>query len=72
MHHPNQTLCHCLNVQASDVRYLVEDLGMEDPQQVRACSGAGTGCMACRKRIAAYVQHLAEQRSAATTLTPAG
>ncbi|WP_459557706.1 bacterioferritin-associated ferredoxin [Lacunimicrobium album] len=71
MHPPDHVLCRCLNVQASDVRYLVEDLGIEDQQQIRSSCGAGTGCMSCRGRIAEYVRHLAAQR-ANSSAVPAG
>lgn len=53
---PTQTvtdpiLCRCLKVTESTVRDCVTLYGAESIQEVKQACGAGTGCMACRRRI---------------------
>ena len=51
-------LCHCFKVRQSTVVDCVTLLGATCMQDIRAACGAGSGCMACRRRI----QNLIDQK----------
>lgn len=55
-------VCHCLKVTESTVRDCIDLYGAESVQEVRSGCGAGSGCMACRRRIQCLID---SQRSAA-------
>ncbi|MEX0702887.1 MAG: (2Fe-2S)-binding protein [Planctomycetales bacterium] len=44
-------LCHCLQISESEVRDAIGIGGCCSLQDVRNCTGAGTGCTACHRRI---------------------
>ncbi|MFO0879733.1 MAG: (2Fe-2S)-binding protein [Gemmataceae bacterium] len=51
---PNRVLCHCLNVTEEMIDALIA-LDRTNYNQVREATGAGDGCMACRKRVKDYL-----------------
>jgi len=56
-------LCHCFKVRQSTVQDVVTLLGADSVQDVRKACGAGSGCMACRRRI----QNIIDQKQQAAT-----
>ncbi|MCA8996972.1 MAG: (2Fe-2S)-binding protein [Planctomycetaceae bacterium] len=49
-------VCRCLNVTESTVRDAIVLYGAETVCDVKRSSGAGSGCMACRRRIQCLLQ----------------
>lgn len=44
-------VCHCLNVSADEIETSVKLLGCSSLGEVMQCTGAGTGCTACQRRV---------------------
>lgn len=59
-------VCHCLNVTASDIHDAVRAGDAADIRDVSTCTGAGTGCTACRTRIRRMIADYQAQASPAS------
>ncbi|MEX0716814.1 MAG: (2Fe-2S)-binding protein [Planctomycetaceae bacterium] len=44
-------VCHCLQISEDEVRDAIAIAGCCTLPQVRRCTGAGSGCTACHRRI---------------------
>lgn len=44
-------ICHCLQVTESEIRDAITIRGCCSLNDIRQCTGAGTGCTACHRRI---------------------
>jgi NAD(P)H-nitrite reductase large subunit len=49
-------VCHCLRVSASQIQAAIEGEALGSVPEVCRATGAGTGCMSCRVRIARFLQ----------------
>ena len=47
----NRVVCHCLGVTESQVQDALDFGGSQNLKDVRDCTGAGSGCTACHRRI---------------------
>lgn len=52
----DQIICHCFKVTESTVRDCIELYQAESLTEVRSGCGAGSGCMACRRRIQCLIE----------------
>ncbi|WP_166831308.1 (2Fe-2S)-binding protein [Thalassoroseus pseudoceratinae] len=69
-HHSDKLICHCLGVTESEVRGAISTGMVRTVGCVMNSTGAGTGCMGCRRRIGAMLA--TSQAHAATTSHSAG
>lgn len=53
----DQMICYCLGIRESQVVSAIESHEADHLKAVMNCSGAGTGCTACHKRIQAVLNH---------------
>lgn len=51
-------ICRCLGVTEDDVIDVMSTLDLRTAEEVRAYTGAGDGCMGCRKRLQNFVEEL--------------
>jgi bacterioferritin-associated ferredoxin len=59
VHSANDTLiCHCLGISQSEITHAVDEGSVRSLRDVIHCTGAGSGCTACHRRI----RHLIEAR----------
>ncbi|MDZ4687649.1 MAG: (2Fe-2S)-binding protein [Planctomycetaceae bacterium] len=63
-------LCHCLNVDVSEVRDAIDAGGLQTVRQVSQSCGAGGGCTSCHRHIKRLLSQAAEVRQAEPTLEP--
>lgn len=54
-------LCHCLQVSESDVVNAIALHGLNNLRDVRHCTGAGTGCNSCHRKIIACLATVRER-----------
>ena len=58
----DKMVCYCYGLRESDIQQTAQLHGCEELQAIMSCSGAGTGCTACHRRIqAALDKHVLEQ-----------
>lgn len=58
----DQMICYCLGLRESQVAAAIEAHGCDHLKAVMNCSGAGTGCTACHRRIQGVLnKHLGTQ-----------
>ena len=48
-------ICHCLGVTEEDIRQAVTPAAIDRLQHIATKTGAGSACMACRRRILAML-----------------
>lgn len=53
---PGDFVCHCLKITEDMVLDAVEG-GARSVRDLRRQIGAGDGCMACHRRLSAYIEH---------------
>jgi bacterioferritin-associated ferredoxin len=51
----DKIICPCLGVTEAEVRGAVSTGLVQSLERVMECTGAGTGCTACRRRVAALL-----------------
>ncbi|MDC0308230.1 MAG: (2Fe-2S)-binding protein [Planctomycetaceae bacterium] len=51
----DKMVCYCYGLRESDIQQTVQLHGCQELQAVMSCSGAGTGCTACHRRIQAVM-----------------
>jgi nitrite reductase (NADH) large subunit len=56
--HSDTVICHCLGISQSEIIHAVDEGSVSSLREVIHCTGAGTGCTACHRRI----RHLVEAR----------
>jgi bacterioferritin-associated ferredoxin len=69
----DRVICPCLGVTEGEVRGAISTGQVGNLQRVMECTGAGTGCTACRRRLAALLESSREQlaeRAAKAVPTP--
>ena len=66
----HRPLCHCLNVEADEVRAAIDDGGLQTVRQVSQTCGAGGGCTSCHRHIKRMLAQAAAERQAETALEP--
>lgn len=59
-------ICHCLNVTEAQVEESVDNGRLDSVKAVMDCTGAGSGCTACHRRIIALLR----QKSSQTAYAP--
>lgn len=47
----DKMVCYCYGLRESDIRQSVQLHGCQELSAIMSCSGAGTGCTACHRRI---------------------
>lgn len=47
----DEIVCHCLRVARSEIVTAAEVTGASSVRDIMKCTGAGTGCTACHRRI---------------------
>ena len=70
-------VCSCLQVTEEDVIHAIVSHGLRDLREVRQHTGAGDGCMACRRRLQHYLEeyagnHVYRERITAVALEVVG
>ena len=63
-------ICHCLRVDETEIRDVIEDSELQTVRQVTAACGAGGGCTACHRHIKRFLAEAARERTAQTELQP--
>ena len=63
-------LCHCLNVDAGEVRAAIHEGDLQTVRQVSQACGAGGGCTSCHRHIKRLIAEAAAQRTCETALEP--
>lgn len=56
-------ICHCLRVEETEIREVIEDSELQTVRQVTAACGAGGGCTACHRHIKRYLAEAARNRA---------
>ena len=56
-------VCHCLQVSEAQVQESVENGRLSTVKDVMDCTGAGTGCTACHRRILSMLRQQCRQPS---------
>jgi bacterioferritin-associated ferredoxin len=64
-------LCHCLNVEADEVRAAIDQGELQTVRQVSVACGAGSGCTSCHRHIKRMLAQAAAERQAEPALEPA-
>jgi bacterioferritin-associated ferredoxin len=67
----NRPLCHCLNVDADEVRAAIDDGGLQTVRQVSQACGAGGGCTSCHRHIKRMLAEAAADRQHERQTEPA-
>lgn len=64
-------ICHCMKVTKAALVEVIMTRGLTDLYEVRNATGAGDGCMACRRRLQGVLDEVAETASSrgGTSLT---
>jgi len=57
----DKMVCYCFGLRESDIQQTVQLHGCQELQAVMNCSGAGTGCTACHRRIQAALSKQAAE-----------
>ncbi|MDP1796571.1 MAG: (2Fe-2S)-binding protein [Planctomycetaceae bacterium] len=57
-------VCHCLRVEADEIRDAIDDGELNTVRQVTAACGAGGGCTACHRHIKRFLAEAARERAA--------
>lgn len=57
-------ICHCLRVEETEIREVIEDSELQTVRQVTAACGAGGGCTACHRHIKRFLAEAARNRAA--------
>jgi len=66
----DKMVCYCYGLRESDIRQSMQLHGCEELSAIMSCSGAGTGCTACHRRIQDVIDQQAIE--ACHIETPAG
>lgn len=53
--HNDEIVCHCLGVTRTDIENASNIHGAETVRDVAGVTGAGDGCMSCRRKILAML-----------------
>jgi bacterioferritin-associated ferredoxin len=56
----DKMVCYCFGLRESDVRSTMYSSGCAHLKEIMDCSGAGTGCTACHRRIQAVLNSHAD------------
>jgi NAD(P)H-nitrite reductase large subunit len=57
----DKMVCYCYGLRESDIQQTVQLHGCQELKAVMSCSGAGTGCTACHRRIQAVMNKQASE-----------
>ena len=63
----DQIVCNCLQITESEIRGALSTGAVETLNCIKECTGAGTGCTACHRRIAALMAEHKAQCSGASS-----